>query len=321
VSSESPASRLQALADFAAPWSVWIAATLRLPDHLEEGELTADELAERAGANPDALARLLHYLVAVGVLGEPSAGRFANTELSRLLFDDHGWRPWLDLDGAPGIWAESWTWLLEAVRTGSPGGRDSRWYHAEVATSGRGPSYDALMAAQVRANAERLAEVYDWSGVEQVVDVGGGTGTLLRTLLDAHSHLHGVLFELPQVTPGDLGVRGRFVAGNYLSDPLPEADVYVLSQILHSWADDGAAMILRRCSTAGGDGARILVVEGGAGSGDEASAAAASFDLFMLACTGGRERSVADFERLSATVGLAVLDVQPLSASRLVVLA
>jgi Dimerisation domain len=87
VSSESPVPRLQALADFAAPWSVAVAATLRLPDHLEEGELTADELAERAGAHPDPLTRLLRYLVVVGVFAEPSAGRFANTELSRLLLD------------------------------------------------------------------------------------------------------------------------------------------------------------------------------------------------------------------------------------------
>jgi hypothetical protein len=72
--------------------------------------------------DPDALERLLTYLVARGVFTREIGG-YANTEISRLLIDDFRWRQWLDLDNAPGIWAESWTRLLEAVRAGTPGPR------------------------------------------------------------------------------------------------------------------------------------------------------------------------------------------------------
>ena len=119
MSSDSAQARLRELADFAAPRAVRIAATLRLADHIEAGATRLEDLAERAGAEPDALRRLLRYLVTRGVFAE-ERGRYASTDVSRLLLDGAGWRSWLDLDGAPGVWAESWTRLLEGVRTGSP---------------------------------------------------------------------------------------------------------------------------------------------------------------------------------------------------------
>ena len=134
MSAERARARLRELGDFAAPWAVWIAATLRLPDHIEAGATRLADLADRAGVDPDALERLLTYLVARGVFTREIGG-YANTEISRLLIDEVGWRQWLDLDGAPGIWAESWTRLLEAVRAGSPG-RDEDWYYAELARTG-----------------------------------------------------------------------------------------------------------------------------------------------------------------------------------------
>jgi hypothetical protein len=303
VSPDAARARLRELTDFAAPWAVWIAATLRLADHIEGGATGPEELAERAGVDPDALRRLLGYLVARGVFAETD-GAYANTDLSRLLLDESGWRPWLDLDDAPGIWAESWTRLLEAVRTGSPG-RDEGWYYEELDRTGRAASFNTLMEAQVRANAEGVAIAYDWSTIEHVVDVGGGNGALLRILLAAHPHLGGTLFDLPQVVEKvDQTERLGVVAGDLFRDRLPSGDAYVLSQILHGWPDDGAVEILERCAQAGGDGVRILLVEGLLS--DPPTADEASFDLFMLAGTGGRQRTLEDFRRLAESAGLAL---------------
>jgi hypothetical protein len=273
VSSDAARARVRELSDFAAPWAVWIAATLRLPDHVEAGATRAEELAERAGADPDALRRLLRYLVARGVFAE-ERGAYANTELSQLLLEEGGWRPWLDLDE-----------------------------YEELARTGRAASFDALMAAQVGANAEEVAEKFDWSPVTHVVDVGGGTGVLLRTLLAVHPHLRGTLFDLPQVVAAaEQAERLDVVAGNFLEDPLPRADAYVLSQILHGWPDDRAALILGRCAEAAGDDARVLLVEGVLS--EQPSADEAGFDLFMLTLTGGRQRTHDEFRRLAESVGL-----------------
>jgi hypothetical protein len=299
--------RLRELSDFAAPWGIWVAATLRIADHIEAGATHLDDLAERTGADPDALHRLLRYLVARGVFAEED-GAYANTDVSRLLRDEVGWRPWLDLDAAPGIWAESWTRLLDAVRTGSPG-RDDVWYSEELARTGTGASFDALMAAQVRANAEQIAEAYDWSSVGHVVDVGGGTGVMLRTLLAAHPHLRGTLFDLPQVIESaGRAERLEFVAGNFFEDRLPGGDVYVLSQILHGWPHDRAAQILSRCVEGGGEATRILVVEGVIP--EQPTAEDASFDLFMLTLGGGRQRTQEEFENLAESAGLKVRSAQ-----------
>jgi 2,7-dihydroxy-5-methyl-1-naphthoate 7-O-methyltransferase len=309
VSSEAARVRLRELSDFAAPWAMWIAATLRLADHIEGGATRLEDLAGRARADPDALQRLLRYLVARRVFID-EGGTYANTELSELLLDRAGWRPWLDLDDAPGIWAAAWTGLLQAVRTGSPG-RDEAWYYDELARTGRGDSFDALMAAQVSANAQQIAAEYDWSSIEHVVDVGGGTGALLRALLAAHPHLRGTLFDLPQVVAGaEPAERLDVVAGNFLDDPLPRGDAYVLSQIVHGWPDGGAAQVLRRCVEAGGDDARVLLVEGLIS--EQPSADEASFDLFMLTLTGGRQRTLGDFQRLGESVGLTLTSCRDL---------
>src|SRR6187401_1967059 len=121
---------MRELSDFAAPWAVWNAATLRLADNVEAGATRVEEIAALARADPAALRRLLRYLCALGIFVEED-GAYANTELSRLLLAEVGWRPWLDLDDAPGLWAGSWTRLLEAVRTGSSG-RDEDSYYAEL---------------------------------------------------------------------------------------------------------------------------------------------------------------------------------------------
>lgn len=302
-------ARLRELSDFAAPWAVWIAATLRLPDRIREGATTAEELAARAGADSDALRRLMRYLVARGLFAEVE-DRYENTELSALLLEEAGWRRWVDLDGAPGLWAGSWARLLGAVRAGSPG-TDETGYYEELARRGLGAAFDELMAAQVRANAEQLAAAFDWSVVEHVVDVGGGTGTLVRTILAAHPHLRGTLFDLPQVVrevePGD---RLAVVAGDVFADAIPAGGAYVLSQILHGWPDEPAARILARCAEAGGDSLRILLLEGLLG--EEPSADEAAFDLFMLTLTGGRQRSVDEFGRLAQACGLELRSVRRL---------
>ena len=310
MSDDEARARLRELTDFAAPWAVWIAATLRIPDHVETGATRLPDLAERVGADPDALERLLRYLVARGVLIREDDG-YANTEVSRLLMEDVGWRQWLDLDGAPGTWAESWTRLLEAVRTGSPG-RDEDWYYAELARTGRAASFDSLMAAQVRANADEVAIEHDWSSVGHVVDVGGGTGVMLATLLAAHPRLRGTLFDLPQVVGGvEPTERLTVVAGNVFHDPLPPGDAYVLSQVLHGWADDGAAQILRRCAEAARDDARILIIK--SLISEPTSADEASFDLFMFTLGGGRQRSLDDFRRLAKSAALEVRSSKPLT--------
>lgn len=303
-----PQARLRTLSDLAAPWAIHVTATLRLADHVAAGATTAVELAEAARAEADTLARLLRLLVVQGVFDEPRAGHVELNDVSRLLLDEAGWRQWLDLDGAPGIWTESWSRLLDAVRTGSPGADEQAFDERLAEDPARRDSFDRLMAAQVAGTATALASAYDWSSVAHVVDVGGGTGTLLRELLRAYPHLRGTLLDVPEVAAkarvaiAEAGLEGRCdaVAGSYF-EVMPAGDVYCLSQILHGYADEPAADLLRRCAEAGTPDARILVLEGLLDPDDSASI---GFDLFMLTLGGGRQRSADEFRALAERAGL-----------------
>ena len=51
------------------------------------------------------------------------------------------------------------------------------------------------MTALTSLVAEAVAEAYDFSGVSTVVDVGGGQGLLLETVLTRHPHLTGTVFD------------------------------------------------------------------------------------------------------------------------------
>jgi SAM-dependent methyltransferase len=320
-----PRARLQELSDLATPWSVHVAATLRLADHVDAGATAVDELARRAGADAGALRRLLRLLVAQGVFAAPRPGEVALTDVSRLLLDDVGWRRWLDLDGAPGIWTEAWPRLLPAVRTGSPGSDEGAFQARLELEPARSDSFDELMAAQVAEPATALAAAHDWTTVTHVVDVGGGTGTLLVALLRAHGHLRGTIVELPPVaakaraalTAAGVDDRGDVVEGSYF-DVMPAGDAYCLSQILHGHPDERAVELLRRCAAAGGEGTRVLVLEGLL---DPDDAAATGFDLFMLMLGGGRQRTLDEFAELAGRAGLELRSATPLeSGAHLVVL-
>jgi 2,7-dihydroxy-5-methyl-1-naphthoate 7-O-methyltransferase len=155
----------------------------------------------------------------------------------------------------------------------------------------------------------RSAAWDDWRSVEHVVDVGGGTGVLLRALLTTHEHLHGTLFDLPQVVESvEPAERLTIVPGNMFDDPLPAADAHILSQIIHGWPDADAAHILGRCTEAA---PRILLVEGILP--ERPSATDAGFDLFMLTLTGGRQRTEDEFRRLAESIGLELRSTHPLT--------
>jgi O-methyltransferase domain len=118
----------------------------------------------------------------------------------------------------------------------------------------------------------------------------------LRTLLTAHPRLRGTLFDLPRVVAAAKPAeRLPIAAGDFSAEPLPRGDAYVLSQILHGYADDGAGRIVSRCVEAGDARARILLVE--QLISEQPTAGEASFDLFMFTLGGGRQRSWTSFGR------------------------
>jgi len=308
-------ARLAELADLATPFAIRTAVTLRVPEAIAAGTEQLDDLAKACGADPDALGRLLRYLVHRGVFVEAAGQTFRLTEVGRLLCDrsggGHG--AYLDLTGLGGRMDLAFAGLPHAVRTGEPGyasvhGRDF-WSDLDARPEFRA-YFDELMRSQQQFTAPQVTALYPWQEVGHVVDVGGGSGGLLAELLTAHPHLRGTLVDRAEpvatatrrFAEHGLTERAEVVAGSFF-DPLPPgADVYVVSRALTDWSDAHATTILRRCAEAAGSTGRVLVVE--VLPTEPYVPHLSAYDLTMLVLVGGRERGAADHARLAAVAGL-----------------
>lgn len=319
MSDEGFPARLWAMADLFTPMAVRVAATLRLADHVAAGADAVPALAERTGADPDALGRLVDHLVAVGVLERRGTGALALTELGDQLRAEHpgDGRAWLDIEGPVGRAELAALRLLDAVRTGAPSYATihGRGFWEDLASRpALAESFDALMASRLRPEVAGLVSGYDWAALSHVVDVGGGDGTLLAAILAAHPGVWGTLVELAGAaaaagrTLADAGLADRceIVAGSFF-EPLPAGgDAYLLSGVLHDWDDARALEILRRCADAAGAAGAVLVIEEGLLADGAGAALRTEMNLRMLAYTGGRERTLVELERLAGHAGLTV---------------
>ena len=174
------------------------------------------------------------------------------------LLNETHWRPWGH--------------LLHSVRTGETafdhvhgaGLFDYLATHPELSAL-----FNAGMAGNLPDHARLVAARYDFSGMKMVVDVGGGRGRLLSTILVQHEQLSGMLFDQPHVLDdarpivAEAGVADRctFVGGNFFEAVPTGGDAYILRNIIHDWQDAQAVAILATCRRAMVDGAHLLLVE------------------------------------------------------------
>ncbi len=307
---QAPPPNIWPLLDLCTPWCVHVVATLRVADHIAAGKSDIASLASAAGADADSLLRVLRHLVSKGMFEETTPGRFALNDMAQsLLYMREG----LALDGIGGRMAYAWGSLLEAVKTGACAyhtvfGKpfwDDLKEHPEVAAS-----FDALMGPAGHGPADPDVLVGGWDGVKTVVDVGGGTGSLLAEILRTRPDVRGTLVDLPATVARSAevfaaaGVSDRIrTVGQSFFDPLPAgADVYLLKSVLPDWPDPEALAILKRCAEAAGASGRVVILSGI--SPDEAGAPPG--DLLMMVLVGGKNRSLAEFRGLAQAAGLQV---------------
>lgn len=315
-SEQSPENVLsQMIGGYRISQAIFVAAKLGIADSLKDESRSSDELAAAAGVNPQALHRVLVVLVSVGILREVEPRRFALTPMGTLLQEGKALRH-SAIMGAE-LFYRAYGELAHTVRTG-----ESAFQRAfempiydYLATNPLADSaYAGGMTAATAASAAVLMQSYDFSGVRTVVDVGGGRGALLSSILKAHPHLRGILFDrLPTLAgaPEALEVnqvasRCEIASGSFFEGLPAGGDVYILKWVISEWADDRARAILRNCRRAMIPGGRVLVID------PLDLPSNALFNLNMLATwNGGRVRSSADLEALLAAAGFSVERIIP----------
>ncbi|KAB8160191.1 helix-turn-helix domain-containing protein [Streptomyces sp. 3MP-14] len=308
-----------------AAQAVGAAARLGVLDALGERERTAEELATDCGAEPGSLLRLLRALAGLGLLTEERPGAFRATATGRVLRADHpGSFATVARVFTEPLMVRSWERLADAVRTGEPTfpqvfGRDFFGYLEE--RPALSAEFNASMSQGSRSTADVLPGAYDFAGRHTVVDVGGGDGTLLASILRAHPGLRGVVHDTPKglaqarATMERAGVAERFdeAPGDFFASVPTGGDLYLLKSVLHDWNDERCVTLLGNCRAALPPGGRVLVVE--PVLPPTVAPELAGFylsDLNMLVNLGGRERTRDDFESLLTAAGLTLTQLVPL---------
>jgi O-methyltransferase domain len=306
--------------------ALYLAAKWDLAELLKDGPRHATELATATATHAPSLNRVLRLLASAGVFEEQEDGAFALTALGACL-----------RAGVPGSsramvmllagerLQDTWKELEYCVRTGEPVFR-KRGLDDPFTDPARSPAdnatIDAGLADLTRLTAVAVAAAYDFAPLRTVVDVGGGIGALLIGLLQAHPHLHGIVFDRPHaveraqhhIAESGLTERCIAVSGDFFQDVPHGADAYLLKHVIHDWNDERAVAILKNCHRAMGENGKVLIVEGiypPRIDQSPASRGAAANDVNMLVNSGGRQRSEAEFRALFDAAGFTRVRIVP----------
>jgi hypothetical protein len=301
-------ARRKLLGILASTWTaqaIYAVCKLGVPDLIAEGPATASSLAAATGADEVALTRLLRALCGAGIFTKPEPGTFALTSTGELLRAD-----------VPG------SVRLNALMQGDEIFRA----FAEImhTVAGKGPAFEKVYGTgfydYLTQNPEAastfvasmadegvpaaLGEV-DLSDAETIVDVGGGDGGLLLSVLAEHQRA--ILLELgPAIERArerlaPLGERVTLIEGSFFDQVPAKGDVYVLCRVLHNWNDENASRILKRVKEAMPTYGRLVVLEDFL---DERSGG--PVDLLMLVTLEGRDRTAREYQDLLQRNGFAV---------------
>lgn len=305
--------------------ALYAVAELGIADGLAGGPMNSARLARATGTHEPSLYRVLRLLASVGVLREQEARTFSLTILGDRLRTGvpASVRSWAQLADTVGL--ESFWPIIDMIRTGQSGVEITHgmpvFEHLRRDPE-RAARFHATMSERTAAFAPSLAAAYDFARLGTVADIGGGQGILLAAILQAHPHLRGILFDLPEVAGGAAAVleaagvadRCEIVTGDFFQSVPAGADACVMANVLHDWDDAQSVGILARCRQAMAPGGRVLIVERLIPQDPAAAVPVLVSDLNMLVVTGGRERANAEYGELLAAAGLSQGRIVPIGS-------
>jgi len=313
------------------------------PDVLHEGQKSGRALAAHANLSKRMTRRLLRACVAADVFREltssdenvdDDARLYVNTPLGDILREGHPFsmKPYYhhQIEDVVPSMAKLWDAakdetslafsLAHSVSDPSYTVWDYFRDHPE-----QGSQFNKAMTSVDALGTAALVLDFPWgTHCASVVDVGGGRGSLMASILRAHPHLTGVLFDQASVIEqarrywegnhGDILGRARFAGGSFFdADTIPRAEgdaaCYVSKGVLHDWDDESVDRIVGNVAGAMRAGDRYILLEA-VQVVPEHMRDRVLLDIQMMTI-GGRERTVADFRRILAAAGLQLDGTRP----------
>jgi hypothetical protein len=311
---------LKLISGFWISRAVYVIAKLGIPDLIGDQPRTTEELAQATQTNAVALARVIRALVSVGVLAQTIDGKVALTSLSQILRTNvPGSVRWFVISELGEEHYPAWGDLMHSVKTGEIAfdhafGMDI-WEFFRTHPDNAQLFNDSMSGMTAVANQAILAK-YDFSPIKKLIDIGGGHGGLITSILQANPNMEGTLFDAAVVIEGAIkrleaaGVsdRCRTVAGNFFKEVPAGADGYILKWIIHDWDDERATTILKNIRSGIASDGRVLIADVVLPETSEPHFGK-FFDLNMLVMTGGKERTATEFERLLQHSGFQLTNI------------
>ncbi len=302
---------------------LYVAATLKVADHLVDGPKAVESLARELEVQPDPLSRVLRYLHELGVFGRDASGRYALNQVSEFLVTDHphSQRDIVILSNGEAFTA--WGNLLHTVKTGenafayTHGVRTFEYHRKNPAF---GAVFDRAMVSVSALPDQAIAQDYDFSTYRTLADIGGGRGNLLREIVLRYPALQGILFDTAAVLTEELreqwrqdplGSRVELQVGDFFESVPADVDAYILKDVVHNWPDDEVIRLYSSIHRTMKQEARLLVAELVIAQDDPLRRVKLNLDVNMLVIHSGQERTAAQHRQLLEKSGFKMTRIVP----------
>jgi hypothetical protein len=326
----NPSHIMQVGMGFWASKTLLSAVELELFSTLGREAMTGRQIAEALGLHERAIPDFPDALVALQLLereGEGSDALYRNSQ-ETAVFLDKASPAYIGgiLEMANAHLYRFWGDLTDALQTGKP--------QNEIKQTGK-PMFDELysdperleqfmkaMAGISMGPFQALAEKFDFSKYNALLDVGGATGQLSMIVATRHPHMHCTSFDLTVVEPiakrtieaAGLSERVTTAAGDFFADPLPEADVITMGLILHDWNLEGKMHLIKSAYDALPKGGAFIVIENIIDDARRENAFGLLMSLNMLIEFGDAfDYTGLDFAGWCREVGFKEIDIVPLA--------
>uniref|UniRef100_A0A493T3L0 Acetylserotonin O-methyltransferase like n=1 Tax=Anas platyrhynchos platyrhynchos TaxID=8840 RepID=A0A493T3L0_ANAPP len=320
-----PSKIVDLMDGFKASKALFVASKLKVFDYLKtKGPLKAVDVANEVGTSVCGTERLLDACVALGLLEKTSQG-YSNTDSANTYLTSdgeyslHGYI----IHSNDHLWP-LFTNLESAVREGSRQnhrafGRKAEdlfkdYYHSQEVKQ----RFMAAMHSIAHLTARDVATAFDLSQFKSTCDLGGCTGALAHELIQIYPNMKVTVFDLPEVIANisyfqpseQCAAPVTFLSGDFFKDNLPEADLYILSRILHDWPDERIHVLLSKISAVCKPGCGILLAEMVLDDEKKSRSTALLQSLNMLVQTEGKERSGSEYRGLLEQHGFANVKIK-----------
>ncbi|XP_035398115.1 acetylserotonin O-methyltransferase [Cygnus atratus] len=295
---------------------------------LESGDpLSLDVIAARLGTSTTGMERLLDACVGLKLLAvelTQEGALYRNTEISNIYLTKSSPKSQyhIMMYYSNTVYL-CWHYLTDAVREGR------NQYERAFGISSKDP-----FGAMYRSEEEMLKflagqnsvwgicgrdvlAAFDLSSFTRIYDLGGGGGALARECVSLYPNCTVTIYDLPKVVQV---AKERFVPpeehriafheGDFFKDSIPEADLYILSKILHDWDDDKCGQLLAKVHKACRSGGGVLLVESLLKEDRSGPVETQLYSLNMLVQTEGKERIPAEYSKLLAAAGFREVQVK-----------